>query len=110
MPTRWTDKEIDLLKQMTADGASTDEISEKLGRSPSAIKTKLKSIKVEPAPKKVGSEEEMVTTTSAEEGGTSSHAERVKQPASQDSKNQTSMVPYIIAIIVLAAIVITLID
>ncbi len=39
--TKWTDEENERLTKLKADGRSLKEISEKLGRQPSAIRSQL---------------------------------------------------------------------
>ena len=108
MPARWTNKEIDLLKKMTADGASTEEISIKIGRSPSAIKTKLKSTTMDSLPEKevVTPKAEIDKPVKQTQGGFD--ANEIPKTPQPESEKETSMIPYIIGIIVLAAIVVTL--
>ena len=110
MPARWTEKEIKQLEQMTANGASLSEISSELGRTPSAIKTKLKSITSKPEPKHKVTVSKTKASQKEEKNIEKVTAQPIGGAIQQETKNETSVIPYIIGIIVLAAIVITLMD
>lgn len=109
MPSRWTEEEIDLLAKMTADGKSSEEIANKLGRTPSAVKTKQKSLtqaaKVATPEKESSSNADLLSSNDASQTLETESSQPTSSETELSYENENSTMPYIIGAVIIAAII-----